>query len=238
MNGILLHTWRQQRTRFLICLGITIVYSVALVLLFRAGTSFQSNLLLTPEDQRAILAEWSRIDLFLVERWAETILFAVFAIVLSLGGPLTDSRSDSIHYTLGLPVHRRTWLRVHAILASAGVLILIALSIGIVGGGTGDAPWARLFGSGLLQWLTGLTVIAMSWLVSTFVRPKAGSIHIVIMIGLVVLLSLLPASANLFEQAGRSILTGALPGWLIAATVIFSIGCYTLAEKHVTSLDF
>lgn len=169
---VLWKIWFDLRQRFLFCIAIFLGIVFLHIGVFPYLKSYTPAWL--PEMSNQDLGYLSRMvqdyGFYTDLRWFQEIpRLALFAIVLSLGGVLTEARTRSILLTLSLPVSRRKWLVVQAaviglILFSVSLLASILLSIGgSVVGQTYSLPHS-LWGGILLAvcvvpWI-GITMLA------------------------------------------------------------------------------
>lgn len=135
---VLWKIWFDLRQRFLFCIAIFLAIVFLHIGIFPYLNSYTPAWL--PEMSDQDLGYLSRMvqdySFYTDLRWFQEIQrLALFAIVLSLGGVLTETRTRSILLTLSLPVSRGKWLAFQAaivaiILLSVSLLASILLSVG------------------------------------------------------------------------------------------------------------
>jgi len=128
---ILWKIWFDLRVRFFFCLAFLILSVLLMILLFPFLGSFlpwvKSDV--PPQEWARMKPYISSYRLFMEEKWFGEVQFiGGFAVILSLGGVMTERRPRSIYFTLSLPVLRRKWIFYHAGLALALVLSLCCVA--------------------------------------------------------------------------------------------------------------
>jgi ABC-type transport system involved in multi-copper enzyme maturation permease subunit len=239
--------WSEVRKRFYICLGISTFIVLFLIMLFPLSSLFLNYIKENVTSEELILLQKYTGDyrLFMDEGWFHEIGFvALFAIVFSLGGIMTEVRSRSIFVTLSLPVSRRRWilsqslisaLLVLGITASACVLVLTG---GLFLGRPYPLPYALggtlLLTAGALPWI-GITL----WITSlTQDRLKAA----VCTVALWFLTEPLKTFSSFAEWMPQSILNLLQPlpfPWQASLSLlILSSGTLLAAVKHFDRRDY
>ena len=135
---VLWKIWFDLRQRFLFCIAIFLGIAFLHIGIFPYLKSYSPAWLPEMSDQNlGYLSQMVQDYSFYTDfRWFQDFQrLALFAIVLSLGGILTEARTRSILLTLSLPVSRGKWLAIQAtvvaiLLMSTSLLASILLSVG------------------------------------------------------------------------------------------------------------
>jgi len=156
-----------------------------------------------PEAQAAVAAFQRRVD-----EWIEGgayFIFAVLAVVLSVGGITAHATASSNLMTLSLPERRRRWMTAHAAVAALLLVILClweASILAVTGWVSGlGVPLARL---GIAVLLTAAAAALWIWpsiLCTSFTRDAVRAALIVVSI-MVVLTTLSRLTGSAFTDLG------------------------------------
>ncbi len=128
---ILWKTWFDLRYRFLVCIGIFLAIVILHIAIFPYLKELTADWVPDMSGTEMLAASRLMQDYVIYNdvRWFQEIeRLGLFAIILSLGGVLTEARTRSIFITLSLPVSRRKWL-----LAQFGTVAAALLAMSLMG---------------------------------------------------------------------------------------------------------
>jgi ABC-type transport system involved in multi-copper enzyme maturation permease subunit len=175
--------WSDTRYRFLLCaalLAITMVPGIVMA----AGEA---------EGFRRFVDGWAH--------GMEQLPFAILAIVLAVGGTMTESNARSNLMTLSLPVPRARWLISQWIVVTLMVFCLafsLSLIMAVAGAAAGrSVPVAVLFGAFVLNGLAAALWVWPAMLATSLSKEAVRAALIVV--GLMMILDLGGAESSLSD---------------------------------------
>jgi hypothetical protein len=193
---VLRKIWLDLHQRFLICIAIFLAIVFLHIGIFPYLKGYTPTWLpeMSDQDMGYVSRMVQDYAFYSDLRWFQEIQrLALFAIVLSLGGVLTEAKTRSILISLSLPVSRRKWLTFQAgvvavIVLSVSLLASILLSVGgsVVGQSysLGHSLWGGIL----------LTVCVLPWVGITLLATAITGDHlkaVLIALGLLTVASFL-----------------------------------------------
>lgn len=243
----LLKLWYDLRVRtYLIAaliVGITVVHVVAFPYLKALSTQTDASRLETPEIKRFLTDYRSYAEM----RWFQDAeILAICAVLLSLGGVLTERRTRTIYLTLSFPIRRYGWLLLQAALVFALLLALtvIASVIFFIGGlmFQGDLSLGQVVGAAFVLVLVASPWIGITVLVSSLTQDRllAAAIAICALIFINVVELVFPLiSMWLPKTLMTAVLYDSASVWkpllLILVSIVFSL---LLAIRRFERMDY
>jgi ABC-type transport system involved in multi-copper enzyme maturation permease subunit len=176
---ILWKIWFDVRTRFYISLALILFFTIFLILLYPLLHLVISS---AKPDLDAVAAAQLRhlmknYRLFMDEGWFRELQpIWIFAIVLSLGGVLSEKKIGAIFVTLSLPVARTKWILTQWLATSALVLaLLVTGGLLIVAGGIAYGsfypPLSAIWGT-LVLMFAALPWISLTLALSSLLQDR------------------------------------------------------------------
>ena len=247
--------WLETRWRFLIGLALGAGFCAMIVLAHPALKSVQVDLSQVPEAFRQVAEEGLALTAtyrgYVWSQWFGKNLLNVwtfFAVLIGVGGVVTESSRGSALWTLSLPVSRGRLLGVRAAVGALELLALALVSsllIPLLSPAVGESyGFADVFVHSLLAFAAGLVFYGLSLLLSTIfndqLKPIIVGLGIAFGLSIVSLFSKRVAEYSVFKvMSGESYFRdGALPWAGLAACLALAVLMFFLALRVLERRDF
>jgi ABC-type transport system involved in multi-copper enzyme maturation permease subunit len=244
---ILWKIWFDLRYRFLICMTILMALVAMHIAIFPYIKEVGADWMSQNAQKQALskLQTFRDFGNYTDMQWFQNMQrFSLLAIVLSMGGILTERKARSIFVTLTLPVERRQWL-----LLQAGVVFVILFGMGLLSsillftGGIflhHDYPFGHVIFGSILLTLTAMPWIGITLLVATFTEDqlKTGLLVIGCMIlidGLAYFSSLRPWMP---ENMTSLMIDNGFPWKALLTIFVVTLGSVWLAVRRFEQTDY
>jgi len=242
--------WRDLRGRFLLCVFVVSVAVLpqTIISAVRGGQDVARS----PEEEAA----WSEggsgrivIPDFQteVQRWFEgrEALLVVLAVVLAVGGTMTEANTRTNLLILSLPRSRRRWLQGQAIVVM-GMVLALAAWVAVLMAGVGLAfgepiPW-NILAPGIVTVTLGASIWIGPALLGTAMTRESVKAGIVVFT-LVLLAAIMDQSAVLKPwypyRVGRlSVWSDGIPWRALAVALTMAFGGYLGAVRRFERADY
>jgi ABC-type transport system involved in multi-copper enzyme maturation permease subunit len=247
--------WLETRWRFYVGLALLTGLSALVVLTYPLA----SKIVVSVVNPGGWIGERVRTNLAIISTyrgyvWAQWFgqnlhqVWTVFAILIGVGGIVTESTRGSALFTLSLPVTRRRLLGVRAatgvielaVLAIVPSLLIPAFSLWI--GQTFAVTDAVVYG--LMTFVGGLAFFGLSFLLATVfsdqLKPIIIGLCVAFLIGMLSLMAKELAPYSLYAvMSGKSyFLSGKVPWFGLAISPVLAAAMFYLAIRIVERRDF
>ena len=244
---ILSKLWFDLRWRFLFCIFFVAFGVMALIFLFpvlRPGLLWLKADI-SPEDWAVINPLLSSYRLFMDHGWfGEVEKVAGFAIILALGGIMTERSSHTALFSLSLPVSRRKWILYQAAFVFVLVLVMCCMAtfMVLVGGWIygSSYPIGRAIQGTILLALLTIPWIGATFALTSIIQEKLRTAVLIFAIWIVT--GVLGRLSDVRVWMPRHLLdyfAGApFPWQALIVIVVFGIGGLILAIQQFEARDF
>ncbi len=245
--------WLETRWRFVVALLIGATLSLMTVLVYPALRSLQVDISTVPEPFRELAREGLALSTtykgYIWSQWFGKNFLQVwifFAVLIGVGGVVTESSRGSALWTLSLPVSRARLLGVRAAVGALELLVLAvapSLLIPLLSPVVGESyGLTTALAFSLMAFAAGLAFYCLSLLLSTIfteqLKPVIVGLAVAFGLSLASLFSKWLADRSIFTvMSGEQYFKQGVPAWmglavyLAASVVMFLVSLRILARR-------